>query len=163
MNNPAPCRDHYPSPELEQALTQGENLGPGTGCTRSSQTYFLHQDVSRSREQNAKLVGPKAGATGAINFQVVQLFEAVFNVATLAVHPFVNPLRTLCHVGNHEAGIVFGIFFRRPDDFRLDHHPASMRSFSSCVIRFSVDMFRFSAAFCQLTSATNSRSRDPLQ
>jgi len=75
VNDPAPYRDSYPSPELEQALAQGEDLGPGTGCTRSSQTYFLHQDVSRGGEQNPKLVGPKTGATGAINFQVVQLTE----------------------------------------------------------------------------------------
>jgi hypothetical protein len=73
-------------------------------------------------------------------------FYSILNVATLAVHPFVNPLRTLLHVGNNEAGIVFGIFFRRPDDFRFDHQPASMRPFASRVVNFSVDMFRFSAA-----------------
>src|SRR5215471_9062530 len=38
VNDPPPYRNHHPSPELEQALAQGEDLRPGTGCTRSSQT-----------------------------------------------------------------------------------------------------------------------------
>ena len=38
VNDQAPHRTHDPRAELEQSLAQGADLGPGTGCARSSQT-----------------------------------------------------------------------------------------------------------------------------
>jgi hypothetical protein len=43
--------------------------------SRNVRTWARAQNLSRRREQDAKLVGPKAGATGVIDFQVVQLTE----------------------------------------------------------------------------------------
>jgi hypothetical protein len=39
----------------------------------------------------------------------VQLLNPVFYLAALTVDLFVEPLRTLCHVGDDEAWVVFGL------------------------------------------------------
>src|SRR5271166_6459179 len=93
----------------------------------------------------------------------MQLLDAVFDVAALAVHPFVDPLRTLFHVGDDETGIVLRILSRRPDDFRFDYYTAKTAPFASRVVNFSIDVFGFSAAAGQLAGPTNAWGGDPFQ
>jgi hypothetical protein len=102
-------RNYYAGTELEQPLAQHADLSTGTSCAGSTQAQFLHQDVGGCGEQDAKLVRPKTGATRAIDLQIVQLLNTIFDVAALAVHLFVNPLRALLQVGDKKAGIVLGI------------------------------------------------------
>ena len=105
-----------PEPQLEQALAQGELPTSDISAILVARIVTpasrrkLHA-VSRTRNWLAQKLVQLVLAIS----KFAQCFDAVFNVATLAVHPFVNPLRTLFHVGSHETWIVFGIFFRRPN------------------------------------------------
>src|SRR5207247_7509526 len=94
--------------ELQQSFAQHGNLSAGTSGPGSPQSQLLHQDVGSGGEQNPELVGPEAGATGAVDLEVVQFLNAIFDITTLAVHMLVNPLWTLFHVGDDKPGIIFG-------------------------------------------------------
>ena len=67
-----------------------------------------------------KLVGPEAGATGAVDLEVVQFLDAVLDVPALAVDMLVNPLRTLFHVGDDKTGIISGLFVGGAYDLGFD-------------------------------------------
>src|SRR5258708_15967283 len=111
---------------MQQAFAQHANLSTGTSSSGSPQAQLLHQYIGGSGEQNAELVGPEAGATGAVDFEVVQFLDAVFYVTALAVDMFVNPLRTLFHVGDDKPGIVFGILIGSADDLGFDEDAAQI-------------------------------------
>ena len=65
--------------------------------------------------KDTELIGPETRATGAANFQsIVQFFDPVFDIAPLTIHFFIEPLRTLLHVGHHEARVILGFALPMP-------------------------------------------------
>src|SRR5260370_35474583 len=156
MDDDASYRDQDPSAQLQQSFAQHVNLSAGASGTGSPQAQLLHQDVRRGGGQNAKLVGPEAGATGAVDLEVVQLLYTILYVTALAVDPFVNPLRTLFHVGDDKAGIVFGVLIGSADDLGFDDDAAHTRPLPGLVADFPVDMFGPSAAPRELARSPHS-------
>src|SRR5271157_1432424 len=108
VHHHAPYRDQHTGPEFQQPFSQGPDLSPRTVGACGSQTQLLHQHISGGGQQHAELVGPEIAATGAVDLQLVQFFYPVLDLTTLAVNLFVDPLRTLLHVGDDEARVVFG-------------------------------------------------------
>ena len=112
----APHRCHYPRSQFQEAFPQCPCLRPSAVGARGRQAQLLHQHVGRGGQQHAELVGPKPGppatglcrwggkptATGAIDLKSVQLLDPVLDFATLAIDLFIDPLRTLPHVGDHD-------------------------------------------------------------
>src|SRR6266436_2621537 len=122
MDDNASYRNQDSGPQLQQSFAQHANLSAGTSGTGSPQAQLLHQDIGRGGEQDAKLVGPEAGATGAVDVEVMQFLNAIFNVTALAIDMFVNPLWTLFHVGDDETRIVSGLFVGSADNFGFNDH-----------------------------------------
>ena len=86
MNHHAAHGADHASPQLQQPLAQGPDLGASAPRPRCASPQLLHQ--------HPQLVRPETGATGAVDLQaLVQFLDAVFKVAALAVHLLVNPLR----------------------------------------------------------------------
>src|ERR1039457_2750311 len=108
MDDDASCRNQHPSAELQQTFAKHANLGAGASGASGPQAQLLHQDICGGGEQDAELVGPEAGATGAVDLKVVQFLDAVFDVAALAVELFVNPLGTLFHIVMTKRGLSLG-------------------------------------------------------
>src|SRR6266478_6404782 len=92
MDDDASYRNQHPGSQLQQSLAQRANLGASTSGTGSPQAQLLQQNIRGRGEQDTKLVGPEAGATGAADFEVVQLLDTILYVTALAVDPFINPL-----------------------------------------------------------------------
>jgi hypothetical protein len=120
-------------------------LGTGASGAGSPQAQLLHQDIGGG-EQDAELVGPETGATGAVDLEVVQFFDAILNVTALAVDPFVNPLWTLFHVGDDKRGLSLGSLSGGTDDFGFDDDAALTGPLPGLVADFSINMFGLSAA-----------------
>src|SRR5208282_5735472 len=139
------------------------NLGAGTGGASSPQAQLLHQDICGGGEQDTELVGPEAGATGAVDLQVVQFLDAILDVAPLAVDMFVNPLRALFHIGDDKTGIVFGVFVGSTDDLGFDDDAARAGPRPGGVADFPIDMFSLPAAPRELTDSPHSGGGDVLQ
>src|SRR6266481_60636 len=116
MDDDASYRNQHPGPQLQQSFAQHANLSAGASGPGSPQSQLLHQNIRSSREQNTELIGPEAGATGAVDLEVVQFLDAILDVTALAVDMFVNPLWTLFHVGDDKPGVIFGVFVGCADD-----------------------------------------------
>ena len=84
MDDDASYRNQRPGSQLQQSFAQRANLGAGTSGAGSPQAQLLHQDVGRGCEQDAKLVGPEAGATGAVDLEVVQFLDTILSGKGLA-------------------------------------------------------------------------------
>jgi hypothetical protein len=67
-----------------------------------------HQDTGRGGEQDAKLIGPEAGAAGAVDLKVVQFLDTILDIAPLAVDLFVNPLRLCFMLVMTKRGLSLG-------------------------------------------------------
>src|SRR5438445_433706 len=163
MDDDASYRNQHPGPQLQQSFAQHANLSAGTSGTGSPQAQLLHQDVRRGGEQDAKLVGPEAGATGAVDFEVVQFLDPILYVTALAVDMFVNPLRTLFHVGDDKPGIVFGVLIGSANDLGFDDDAAIAWPLPGLVAGFPVNMFGLSAAPGELARSSHSAFGDALQ
>src|SRR5258708_18795711 len=148
---------------MQQAFAQHANLSTGTSSSGSPQAQLLHQYIGSSGEQNAELVGPEAGATGAVDFEVVQFLDAVFYVTALAVDMFVNPLRTLFHVGDDKPGIVFGVLIGSADDLGFDDDAAQSWPLPSLAANFPINMFGLCAAPRELARSPHSAFDHALQ
>ena len=74
----------------------------------------------------------------------VQLLDPVLDVAALAVDLFVEPLRTLLHVGDYEARVVFGLFAFAANHLGLDQDAALPVPAPGRVVDFAVDVFGLS-------------------
>jgi len=72
MDDDASYRNQHPGSQLQQSLAQHANLGAGTSGAGSPQAQLLHQNIRGGGEQDAELVGPEAGATGAVDLELVQ-------------------------------------------------------------------------------------------
>lgn len=57
--------------QLQQLLAQRADLSPGEAGASGLAADFLQQRIGGGREQDPELIGPEAGATGAINFQTM--------------------------------------------------------------------------------------------
>jgi hypothetical protein len=110
------------------------------------QAQLLHQDIGGVGQQDTELVGPETGATGAVDLEVVQFLDAILNITALAVDLFVNPLRTLFHVGDDKTRIVFGVFVRGADDLGFDDDAARTGPLPGRVADFPINMFGLPAA-----------------
>src|SRR5260370_5748552 len=163
MDDDASYRNQDPGSQLQQSFAQHGNLSPGTSGTGRPESQLLHQDVGGGGEQNTELVGPEAGATGAVDLEVVKFLDAIFDVGTVTVDAFVNPLRTLFHVGDDKPGIIFGVFVGSTDDLGFDDDAAQAWPLPGLVADFSVNMFGFSATPRELARASHSAFDDPLQ
>src|SRR5260370_14587738 len=163
MDDDASYRDQDPSAQLQQSFAQHVNLSAGASGTGSPQAQLLHQDVRRGGGQNAKLVGPEAGATGAVGLELGQFLDTILYVTALAIDPFVNPLWTLFHVGDDKPGIVFGVLIGSADDLGFDDDAAQAWPLPGLVAGFPVNMFGLSTAPRQFTSSSHSSFGDPLQ
>src|SRR5207237_9430571 len=139
-----------------QSFAPHGNLSASTSCPCSPQSQRLHQDVGSGGEQNPELVGPEAGATGAVDVEFVQFFYAILDVTALAVDPFVNPLRALFHVGDDKTGIVSGLFVGSADDLGFDDDAAQTWPLPGLVADFSVNMFGLSATLRELARSSHS-------
>src|SRR6202011_2045076 len=104
-----------------------------------------------------------AGATGAVDLELVQLFYAVFYVTALAIDMFVNPLWTLFHVGDDETRIVFRVFVGGADDLGFDDDAAIAWPLPGLVADFPVNMFGLSAAPRELARSAHSGFGGTLQ
>jgi hypothetical protein len=63
-------------------LAQGRDLSAGQGGTAGLSSDLLHKGVGGGGEQDPKLVGPEARATGAVELQtVMQFFDTVLDFA----------------------------------------------------------------------------------
>src|SRR5712664_362509 len=124
MDDDASYRNQHLRAQLQQPFAQHANLSAGTRGTGSPQAQLLHRDIGSGGQQDTELVGPEAGATGAVDLEVVQFLDAILDVAPLTVDPFVNPLRTLFHVGDDKTGIVFRVFVGSADNLGFDDDPA---------------------------------------
>jgi hypothetical protein len=70
MDDDASHRNQHPGSQLQQSFAQHANLGAGTSGAGSPQARLLHQNIRRGGEQDAELVGPEAGATGAVDLEL---------------------------------------------------------------------------------------------
>src|SRR5713226_1882557 len=163
MDDDASYRNQHPGPQLQQSFAQHANLSVGTSGTGSPQAQLLHEDVRGGGEQDTELVGPEAGATGAVDLEVVKFLDAIFDVATLTVDVFVNPLRTLFQVGDDKTGIIFGVFVGSADDLGFDDDTALTGPLPGLVADFSIYMFGLPAAPRELARSPHSGFGDALQ
>jgi hypothetical protein len=83
MYDQAAHRDHDPSAEFQQSFAQRPDLSASAVRATSAQTQFLHQYVSGGGQQHPQLVGPEVTAAGAVDLQIVQLFNSVLDLAPL--------------------------------------------------------------------------------
>ena len=124
QDDPADRTDHV-GPQFEQPVAQPRHLGAGTCRTRRAQPEFLHEHVGRSGEEDAQLIDPEATAARPADLEaVVQLFDAILDVAPRTVDPFVEEPGRLAQIGDDEARIVLGLAAGELDDFRFDEDPA---------------------------------------
>src|SRR6202166_4953194 len=109
------------------------------------------------------MIGPEAGATGAVDLELVQLFDAVLDVTALAIDMFVHPLWTLFHVGDDETRIVFRVFVGGADNLGFDDGAAQTWPLPGLVADFPVNMFGLSAAPRELARSPHSAFDHALQ
>ena len=88
--------------------------------------------------------GGEKAATGAVDLHGVQFLDAVFDLAALAVNLFVEPLRSLLHIGDDEAWVIlwrliFGAHYFGFDDDAAFPLPCSGRITGFAVILARVD------------------------
>src|SRR5664279_4829840 len=145
MHDHAANRTHHPGTQFQQPFTDGPDLSSGTASVRGLQTYLLHQDVCGCGQQNAELVSPEVAATGAVDLKIVQFFYPILYFAALAVDLFVEPLRTLLHVGDDKAGIVFRLLSFGPHDLCLDDDATLSRPGLGRIVGFAVDVLGLAA------------------
>jgi hypothetical protein len=93
----------------------------------------------------------------------VQFLDTVFYVTTLAIDPFINPLRALFHVGDDKTGIVFGVFVGGADDLGFDDDTARAGPRPGRVADFPIDVFGLPAAPRELADSPHSRCGGVLQ
>src|ERR1019366_356226 len=125
----------------QQAFAQRPDLSASTVGVCGAQTQLLHQHVGGGGQQHAELVGPEITATGAVDLKSVQFLDPVLDLAALAVDFFVEPLRSLCHVGDDEARVVFGLFAFAVNHLGLDQDAAFSLPAPGRVVGFAVNMF----------------------
>jgi hypothetical protein len=141
MQHHAAHRDHHAGTQLQQPFAERPDLSASTVGVCGAQAQLLHQHLGRSGQQHAELIGPEVTATGAVDLKSVQFFDPVLDLATLAVDLFVEPLRTLCHVGDDEARVLFRLFAFGANHLSFEDHAAFSRPRFCCVGGFAVDMF----------------------
>lgn len=105
-----------------------------------AQAQLLHQHVGCDGQQHAELIGPEMDGTGAVDLKNVRFLDPVLDFAALAVDLLVKPLRTLCHVGNDEARVVFGLFAFAAQHLGLDQDAAFSLLVPGRAVGFAVNM-----------------------
>ena len=127
MQHDAAYRALDPYAELEQPLAQGRNLCALAIGADGRGTQHLHQHIGGSGEQDTKLVGPESRATGTVDLQaVMQLLDAVLDLATLAIDVLVEVLGARAQVGDHKACIVAWLASLDAHHFCFDDHAPLM-------------------------------------
>jgi len=150
-DDPADGDDHLRA-NLEKAVSEGPDLGSGAGRSSGAEPQLLHEDIGGGGEQDPKLVGPEAGATGPVDLQAVMEFlDAVLDLPTAAIDLLVDPLGGPGEIADDEAGVLLGFPTGMPDHFGFDDDPALMLPGLGPVAALSVDVlgfFRFRERAC---------------
>jgi hypothetical protein len=81
MNHNSANGAFCPGCDLEQSFAQSRHLRCRKAGACCQSPHLLHEDVSRRRHQDPKLVGREAGAIRAIHLEtMMEFFDPVFSV-----------------------------------------------------------------------------------
>ena len=110
MDDDAAYRNQHPGSQFQQSLAQHANLGAGTSGTGSPQAQLLHQNIRGGGEQDAELVGPEAGATGAIDLEKSCSSLMRFSISRAGNRPVRKSIAdSVSGWYDDKPGIVFGV------------------------------------------------------
>ena len=111
-------------PQFTQPVAEPRHLGARTGGARRAQPQFLHQDIGRGGEGDARLIRPQATTARPAELETIEEFlDPILDVPPRTVDPFVEEARRLAQIGHDEARVILGLAAGKLDDFRFDDDP----------------------------------------